>query len=353
MNIDYIKRDIYEDMLKWKNSLRFMKTTLEVKGSCQVGKTFIVKKFAEENFEKVYYINLFDRDSRMLVEQVIANNYRTLDTIKCFFPNFVDSSNSIIIIDEIQEYANTYNLIKPVALELKTQMIATGSFLGRVIMKKDYFLVGAERTPLMLRSLSFPEFLGIFNSGERELYNSISLYGESHPDEYERLKKLYNLYLTLGGYPAVIKKALETGKLNDGLAEIEEIVDIFFGESRRYMDDITDFDYLPKLMNKVADFILADNRGTMRFYDELQKIDYGSGTVKKSVERALSWLAMSGLIAPCSRSVDLDPRGELLSARYYFTDLGLANYLFKQTKIHQSNRIGRLAENFIFRCLLD
>ena len=48
-----IKRHVYQTLLKWKNDN--CHTTLEVNGARQVGKTYIINKFADENFShKVY-----------------------------------------------------------------------------------------------------------------------------------------------------------------------------------------------------------------------------------------------------------------------------------------------------------
>ena len=49
-------RMIYRDLLAWKTE----KTgrVLELQGARQVGKTYILKKFAKENFEHFHYINM-------------------------------------------------------------------------------------------------------------------------------------------------------------------------------------------------------------------------------------------------------------------------------------------------------
>ena len=54
----YIKREVYRKLIQWKNSKRH--TTLEVNGARQVGKTYIINKFADENFRHKIYINLFE-----------------------------------------------------------------------------------------------------------------------------------------------------------------------------------------------------------------------------------------------------------------------------------------------------
>ena len=54
----YLKRSIYSKFLEWKNEKS--KKVLLVEGARQVGKTYLSKKFAYENFENVIYINLLE-----------------------------------------------------------------------------------------------------------------------------------------------------------------------------------------------------------------------------------------------------------------------------------------------------
>jgi len=50
------KRKITDEMEAWKNSTG-KKKALVIKGLRQIGKTYSVRAFAEENFENVVYIN--------------------------------------------------------------------------------------------------------------------------------------------------------------------------------------------------------------------------------------------------------------------------------------------------------
>mgnify|MGYP002613259581 CR=1 FL=1 len=54
----YLKRNAYENLLLWKK--REHHATLEVSGARQVGKTYIVNKFADEQYQHKIYINLLD-----------------------------------------------------------------------------------------------------------------------------------------------------------------------------------------------------------------------------------------------------------------------------------------------------
>ena len=50
-----LRRKIESVLAEWKNSE--LKKTLVIKGIRQCGKTYIVQKFAKENYENVVYMN--------------------------------------------------------------------------------------------------------------------------------------------------------------------------------------------------------------------------------------------------------------------------------------------------------
>lgn len=64
---------------------------------------------------------------------------------------------------------------------------------------------------LEICTLGFEEFLTALN--RIELYEKMSLYGESSAEIYQELQKLYNDYCMIGGYPGVVLKYLGNAPL--------------------------------------------------------------------------------------------------------------------------------------------
>jgi len=350
MQSNDIKRDAYNEMLKWKAGLKSHKTSLEIIGARQVGKTYLIQKFARENYEKIYYIDMFDKDARKKVDyadSIMANNK---DFIKILFPDLMDQKGTVVIIDEVQEYAYTYNLIKFFVNEMKSDLIVSGSFLGKT-MQREYFIACSERTTIEVKSLSFPEFLAVFNL--RGLYESLDLYGDSNKKDYDTIKEIYTLYMLIGGYPNVVKQFLDNQNIDEVYVNIKGIIDLFCNDSRRYFHDISDATILPLLLRGVADFLLRDKRGSLNFFNELPKLDYNIVTNTQAIQRAISWLMESRIISPCEKYTDLNSRLSVPQYRYYFPDIGVANYMYDLVQIEHPNKAGRLAENFVYRCILD
>lgn len=121
--------------------------------------------------------------------------------LELYNPKFKDDKDTIVIIDEIQESAQVYNQIRPLAREFQAYVIVTGSYLGKTV-EPEFFLPAGDMDHLVMETLTFDEFLDVF--GERELYETIDLFGGNGSTDYEKLMDYYEVYQRIGGYPAVV-----------------------------------------------------------------------------------------------------------------------------------------------------
>ena len=62
----YLKRKIYDRLVQWKDNADH--STLEVNGARQVGKTYLINKFADENFTHKIYVNLFELSGKQFLD---------------------------------------------------------------------------------------------------------------------------------------------------------------------------------------------------------------------------------------------------------------------------------------------
>lgn len=241
----YLKRNVYGQLLKWKE--RPDHATLEVSGARQVGKTYIVNKFADEQYRNKIYINLLDFSGELFLEkyEILRNEIRdglacdnpVYELIRRVHPDFEDSADTIVIIDEIQESAAIYNRIREFTRQLKSDFIITGSYLGRILNREFKYSAG-DLDSLEIHTLDFREFLMALD--KEEFYQELDLYGESSEEIYRDLADLYKVYTKIGGYPAVILRYLESGSVEEANTELLKIIKLFTNESKRYFDDILD-----------------------------------------------------------------------------------------------------------------
>lgn len=357
-----LERMIYKELLAWKSE----KTgkVLELQGARQVGKTYILKKFAKENFKYFHYISMAEESGKDFLHcleeaakwipgtprpehQVLKEAFHLYD------PEFEDGEDTVIVIDEIQESARVYNQIRILSREFESYVIVTGSYLGKTL-QKEFFLPAGDTDRLQMGTLSFEEFISAL--GEGELYKDTELYGASEASSYEKLKGYFDIYQRIGGYPEVVSYYVEHQDIQKCEDMIGRLMDIFTSESIRYFTDIIDVDIFPKLFQAIAVLMLREKQGIRELTTELSKIIYqeeSGRTTKIMVNRAISWLAQSHIIGYASKSTDCDHLQIKENCRYYFMDLGIASYFLKTTGEEPRQVKGLLAENYVYLCLYE
>ena len=81
----YLKRFVYDRLLDWKNEGGH--STLEVGGARQVGKTYLIQKFADENYKHKIYINLFELSGKQFMECYKQETGSILSTMPSSYMN--------------------------------------------------------------------------------------------------------------------------------------------------------------------------------------------------------------------------------------------------------------------------
>lgn len=356
----YIKRNIYQQLMDWKNESSH--STLEVRGARQVGKTYIINKFADENFRHKIYINLFELSGKQFFDcynRSIAwvpgtprPEHPLHDAFRFYDQSFEDTDDTVIIIDEIQESADIYNRIREFTRQFHCHFIVTGSYLGRVLEPEFRFSSG-DVTSVTIYTLSFEEFLAAADS---ELFRLYLLVGNSVSEDktyYEQLKHLYDIYCQIGGYPAVIEKYLSSGSMETAIKELTRIIETFLNESMRYFTDILDVSIFTDIFLNICRILAREKKGLEQdsIGEELQKLvvkDSTSNLSKATVIRAINWLYHSGIIGFCGKIVELDILDFKPGRRCYFMDLGIANFYMTQIGLDKASVNGTLNENYVY-----
>ncbi len=353
-------RDIYKRLLDWKRE-RSGKV-LELSGARQVGKTYILKKFAKENFAHMVYINMAEISGEQFLQSLEEASTWVPGTdreekpvhyaLSLFDKNFRDDIENIIIIDEVQESSKVYNLIRTLAREFECYVIVTGSYLGR-LLAKDFFLPAGDLDSMTMETLTFAEFAGVF--GHRELYDTIDLYGGGDAPDYEVLRECYKIYQRIGGYPSVVSTYLTHKDFDRCNEEIWRLMSIFINESKRYFDTVMDTNVFAKLFHGIAITQIREKQGVKGLVEDLSKIVYKQESgrfTKKMINHAINWLEASHIIGYAGKSVDCDYLDVKDNARFYFLDVGIAHYFLKQAGSEEAVIKGIVAENFVYVSLL-
>ena len=299
------KRKIEEELQKWKESLKIKKKAFVLKGLRQVGKTFIVQKFARENYKNVIYINfkveveMRDCFSYNLVVDELITNISSKKKDAIFIPH-----QTVIIFDEIQECSAARASIKPFMEDGRFDVIATGSLLGIRGYNSKYsggVPVGFERIVYM-KPMDFEEFLWAIKINDnvinylKDCYKNRTVISKA---THEAMLHYFRQYMCVGGMPAVVKMFLKTRDMNQVLQEQKDILENYRDDFAKHLDENereqTDKELLTKI-NRVFDSIPSqlakENKKFM-----VSKIDKKSSLEK--YEDAIKWLVDYGLISLC------------------------------------------------------
>lgn len=299
------KRKIYNQLLNWKNQQSHK--PLIIKGLRQIGKTTIVTKFANENYESVIILDfrkdfslhkIFDGDFD--IDEIIFSLSLKYKTAR-FIPN-----KTVLIFDELQDCPNARSSLKYFALDGRYDIICTGSLLGiknyRITHKQSRGIpVGFEEI-IEMKPMDFEEFLWA-NSINQEiidnLYKSIRESSKINDFIHEKMLDLFNKYICVGGMPEVVDTYIKTNNFNEVRKVQRRILMSFESDFGTHLDDnydiVTDDNARAKILatfNSIPNQLAKDNQKFQ--YSVISKNAKG-----REYKSSLEWLENYGLISRC------------------------------------------------------
>ncbi|MFC1617294.1 ATP-binding protein [Candidatus Margulisiibacteriota bacterium] len=203
-----MKREIYNKLIAWKKDKK--KKPLILRGARQVGKTYILQAFAEENYENYLYLNFEEQKDLKNIFEPDLVPIRIIKDLELIYNAKIIPEKTLLIFDEIQECPNALNSFKYFAEKLKEyHLIAAGSLLGVKLGNNKGFPVGKVNF-LNLYPLNFYEFLMAIGRDDLKNYllnmtNGQIISGATHNILMRYLKD----YLFVGGMPEVVLKYRE------------------------------------------------------------------------------------------------------------------------------------------------
>ena len=211
-----IRRKAYGQLVEWKNKKGHK--PLIVEGLRQVGKSYIVNKFAKENYKNVI---LFDFRYRKELGNIFSGDLDVDTIIKnsrlFFLDKEFDSEDTVLIFDEIGDCPLARTALKSFAMDGRYDVIATGSLLGVINFRRKNRIIiptGYEEY-LNLSSLDFEEFLwanGISDEQIDDLKKHTTEKREVDSFTSNYYRNLMKDYLAVGGLPEVVSKFIESNR---------------------------------------------------------------------------------------------------------------------------------------------
>ena len=338
------RRNYINKLEKWAENPD--RKPLVLRGARQVGKTTIVKMFAQQ-FKQYIYLNLEIDEDRKLFE--INNSFELIVESLFFYSKKKRNVETLLFIDEIQNSPKAVTLLRYFyELANDIHVIAAGSLLETLIDKNISFPVG--RTEYMiLRPFSFDEFLMATNEDSfLEAINKVPL-----PDyAISGILKSFKRYTLIGGMPEVVKTYVKTKSINATKPIFENLI-------ISYLDDVEKYAKKNKLVSIIRhviknSFAEAGNRIVFTGFGnsnyKSQDIADAFFLLEKTFLLKLVYPTTS-LQIPLQTNLRKSPKLQLL-------DTGLVNYFAGlQEEIFGSKELsavyeGKIAEHIVFQELL-
>ena len=345
-------RYITEKLITWKNSE--YRKPLILRGARQVGKTYILKKFGEENYDGIAYFN-FDHDENLY--NLFTNTKdpkRILEQLAFIYGKAIIPGRTLIFFDEIQECPNALNSLKYFQEEANEyHIVCAGSLLG-IRLSHTSFPVGKVEF-MTLYPMTFSEFLIADNCENLVDYMNTIEKSENLPEIFFNiLEEKLKAYFIIGGMPEVVNSWVNEKDMERVNAIQDAILKSYESDFSKHTSN-TEANRISLIWNSIPSQLAKENKKFL--YQTIKE-----GARAREYENALNWLNDANLINKVynvnKADLPLKAYNDLSCFKIYMNDVGLlrrmanldsrivveGNKLFEEFK-------GALTENFVLNML--
>lgn len=336
-----LKRKIYDKLVDWKHQSNGT-TALLIDGARRVGKSFIARTFAENEYRSYILIDFGNAPKDIL--DLFENNSTDLDLffamLSAYYSTVLYRRESLIIFDEIQQFPRARQLIKYLVADGRFDYLETGSLIR---LKKNIqdIIIPSEEEHLELFPLDFEEYLWAMKDEATFSYIR-TCFAEQRPLGPALHRKVMNdfrQYLLVGGMPQSIL-AYMNGKDFEGADNAKRrILQLYHDDVAKFAPGYEDkvfavFDGIPaQLSKKVKKYKLSALNKNARF---------------RSYEDSFIWLNEAMIVNTCFNASDPNV-GLAISADHstqkcYMADTGLL--------VTQTFMDGRFTDNELYKAIL-
>jgi len=350
-----MERKIEAELIAWKNSTARMPLILH--GARQVGKTFVVKKFANEHYANFVYFNFEANAQLQAIFTKDLSPKRIVAELSVLMGVAIQEHTTLLFFDEIQASERALTSLKYFSEDTPGyHIIAAGSLLGVALHREQYSFPVGKVVVKMLYPLDFEEFLWATASKDaaniiRTCYNS-NLSCSLH----EHFMEQFRLYLCLGGMPNVINTYLQTHSFDEVDVVQRNIVDAYIADMAKYALPVDTVKIMSAYHSVPAQLAKENKKFQYKFIK--------SGARSNQYETAIDWLCASGIVIKCVRihqgHYPLSVYSEPGIFKIYMGDIGLLRSklgIAAQVILSDSQQMnyfkGSLVENYVANALVS
>jgi len=350
-----MERKIEAELIAWKKSTGRMPLVLH--GARQVGKTFVVKKFANEHYANFVYLNFEANAQLQAIFRKDLSPKRIVAELSVLMGVAIQEHTTLLFFDEIQASERALTSLKYFSEETPDyHIIAAGSLLGVALHREQYSFPVGKVVVKMLYPLDFEEFLWATASKDaaniiRTCYNS-NLSCSLH----EHFMEQFRLYLCLGGMPNVINTYLQNHSFDEVDVVQRNIVDAYIADMAKYALPVDTVKIMSAYHSVPAQLAKENKKFQYKFIK--------SGARSNQYETAIDWLCASGIVIKCVRihqgHYPLSVHSEPGIFKIYMGDIGLLRSklgIAAQVILSDSQQMnyfkGSLVENYVANALVS
>jgi len=309
-----MERYAINELIKWKEKAN--RKPLILQGARQVGKTWLMQKFAE-TFQKSIYIN-FENNAQLSNLFVKDFDIKRITLEIQLATGIKPDKDTLLIFDEIQEVKRGITSLKYFYEQSpELPIIAAGSLLGIATHQNDSFPVGKVDF-VSLYPLSFWEFLEAIGKGQFVDVIKQQRWDVLAPFETQ-LHDLLKQYFFVGGMPEVVKAFAETHDINIVRELQYNILDAYDRDFSKHAP-LEEVPRLRMVWRSISGQLSKENK----------KFIYGfvkEGARAKNFELAIEWLQDAGLVYKVNRTkkglLPLSAYEDFSAFKLFMLDIGL------------------------------
>lgn len=281
-----LKRKVMQDLIEWKSSPD--RKPMVLKGARQVGKTWLMKEFGQNNYESNIYCNFDEENELKTIFEANKNPQRIIELLSLIAGFQILPGKTLIIFDEIQECPEALNTLKYFKEKANDyHVIAAGSLLGTLLAKPKSYPVGMVNL-LDIYPLAFDEFLEAVDPTLYAYYESIQKEQTIEAIFHNRLLEAYNNYLIIGGMPECVSSWVNY-KDPTRISQIQrELIEVYENDFSKHNGNVNSGRILMVFRSIVAQLAKPN-----------EKFMYGAvreGGRARDFEEAIEWLVSAGMI---------------------------------------------------------
>ncbi len=337
-----MQRNFRKILSRWKDHP--LRTPLIVRGARQVGKTFIIQTFGQEEFKNLVTINFeanpnYQSCFEVLEPQSIINQIELISQQK------IIPGQTLLFFDEIQQCPKALQSLRYFKEKLpELHLIAAGSLLEFAIRDEDFsFPVGRVQFA-RLYPLSFDEYLEAIdgNIALKTTLNQYDLNTLPPLGVHEHLLSRIKEYFILGGMPAAVMAFLKTRSYLEVKYVQKGLWEAFESDFGKYAKK-SQHRHLKKIFEEVPR-LLGDHVKYSRIDPELPN-------PARDMKLAIELLRLAGLLHPIhATSAGTLPLLSGLKENIFkllFLDIGLVEQYMDIDPENSGLMTGPLAEQFV------